>query len=300
MTKISIIIPVYNAAPFLEKCVKSVLNQTVTDLEVILVNDESKDNSLEICNAFAKQDKRVKVIDKPNGGVSDARNSGIDNATGDYLMFVDSDDWLSEDALEAFIPHLYTYDIVRCSAYAVYHNKIRRYKLGKWSDKRKVIGAIVARKTIVACWSVMFRRELFIQNNIRFDKNLNIGEDWLVTAQATIACRTFKYLPDVYCYNYNKENIGSCTLNMGKGKIMKQFEVLDKLREIIPTGYDTKFSLTKCIFMQELTDMCGIDESHRILDEAGRTLTIRDIINIWIANISIRKKIMLTRLWLKS
>lgn len=299
MAKISIIIPVYNAALFLEKCVSSVLNQTVRDLEVILVNDGSKDNSLEICNQFAEKDKRVKVIDKPNGGVSDARNLGIDNATGDYLMFVDSDDWLSEDAFEAFMPHLYANDIVRCSAYAVYPNKIRRYKLGKASDKRKVIGAIIARKTIVACWSAMFRRELFIQNNIRFDKNLNIGEDWLVTAQATMACRTLRYLPDVYCYHYNKENTGSCTLNMEKGKIMKQFEVLDKLREMIPTGYDSEFSLTKCIFMQELTDMCGIDDSYRILHDAGRTITIRDIMNIWIANISIRKKIMLTRLWLK-
>ena len=80
MAGISIIIPIYNAADFLGKCVESVLMQSVSDIEVILVNDGSKDNSLEICNEFAAKDSRVRVIDKPNGGVSDARNHGIDQA----------------------------------------------------------------------------------------------------------------------------------------------------------------------------------------------------------------------------
>ena len=100
MNKVSIIIPVYKAAPYLQKCIETVLHQTYSNIEVILINDGSKDNSLEICKEYAAVDNRIKVFDIPNGGVSNARNMGIENATGDYLMFVDADDWLSEDAIE--------------------------------------------------------------------------------------------------------------------------------------------------------------------------------------------------------
>lgn len=299
MAGISIIIPIYNAADFLGKCVESVLMQSVSDIEVILVNDGSKDNSLEICNEFAAKDSRVRVIDKPNGGVSDARNHGIDQASGNYLMFMDSDDWLSADALERFVPYMDKYDIIRGSAVAVYPDKSRRYKLGNFEDKDSIIGAIISRKTIVACWGALFRRSLFISNDIRFDRNLNIGEDWLVTAQATKACKNIKMLPEVYCYNYNKENIDSCTLTMSSGKIMKQFEAMDKIRNVFPTGYDLEFSFTKCLFMQELIDKCGLDEARDILNHAGYGLSLRDIFKIWIANISLRKKIMLSRLWVR-
>ncbi len=299
MARISIIIPIYNAEPFLGKCVESVLMQSVSDIEVILVNDGSNDNSLEICKEFATKDSRVKVIDKPNGGVSDARNHGIECASGNYLMFVDSDDWLSVDALKQFTPYMDRYDIIRGSAIALYPGKSRRYKLGHFADTEAIIRAIISRKTIVACWGVLFRRELFISNNIRFDTNLNIGEDWLVTAQATKACTNIKMLPDVYCYNYNKESINSCTLTMSSEKIMKQFEAMDKIRSIFPTGYDSEFSFTKCLFMQELIDKCGLTEAVHKLNHAGYELRLRDILKIWICNISIRKKILLSRLWLR-
>lgn len=96
-TLLSVIIPVYNVEEYLEKCVESILNQTYTDLEVILVNDGSRDSSGAICDAFAQKDSRVRVIHKANGGLSSARNAGMDAATGEYITFVDSDDWLEAD-----------------------------------------------------------------------------------------------------------------------------------------------------------------------------------------------------------
>ena len=95
---ISIIIPVYNVAPFLSQCIQSVLDQTYTHLEVIIVDDGSTDESPAICDKFAKLDTRIKVIHKKNGGLSDARNAGLDIASGDFIGFVDSDDWI-ENAL---------------------------------------------------------------------------------------------------------------------------------------------------------------------------------------------------------
>jgi glycosyltransferase involved in cell wall biosynthesis len=96
MPKISIIIPVYNAEKYLEKCINSVILQSLRSCEIILINDGSKDSSLAICKEFAKRDNRIIVIDKENGGVSSARNAGLEQATGEYIAFVDSDDWIDE------------------------------------------------------------------------------------------------------------------------------------------------------------------------------------------------------------
>ncbi|HHW37926.1 MAG TPA: glycosyltransferase [Bacillales bacterium] len=98
--KISIIVPVYKVEPYIHKCVDSILGQTFTDFEVILVDDGSPDNCGEICDEYAQKDSRVKVIHKENGGLSDARNAGIDRARGDYIGFVDSDDWIEPDMYE--------------------------------------------------------------------------------------------------------------------------------------------------------------------------------------------------------
>jgi len=97
MATVSIIVPVYNAEKYLEKCISSLLNQNFSDFELILVNDGSKDNSGKICDEYAKADKRIKVFHKENGGVSSARNRGIDEAGGKYIMFCDSDDYIKEE-----------------------------------------------------------------------------------------------------------------------------------------------------------------------------------------------------------
>lgn len=97
--KISIIIPVYNTEKYLPSCIKSVLHQTYSNIEVICVDDGSTDTSGNLLDAYAKEDKRLKVIHKSNGGLSSARNAGLDNATGDIIMFLDSDDWLTRDTM---------------------------------------------------------------------------------------------------------------------------------------------------------------------------------------------------------
>ena len=100
---LSVIIPIYKVEDYLERCVKSVLNQDFKDIEVILVDDGSPDRCPQICDEFAKTDERIKVLHKPNGGLSDARNVGMDVATGEYLMFADSDDFLFQNACEVLV-----------------------------------------------------------------------------------------------------------------------------------------------------------------------------------------------------
>lgn len=98
--KLSIIVPVYQAGKYLEKCIKSILDQTFTDFELILVDDGSNDGSEKICDDYAKKDARIKVIHQKNQGVSSARNAGMNCAEGDYIAFVDADDWIETDMFE--------------------------------------------------------------------------------------------------------------------------------------------------------------------------------------------------------
>ncbi len=103
---ISVIVPIYKVEEFLDECVQSIVSQTYTNLEIILVDDGSPDRCPEMCDAWAAKDSRIKVIHKPNGGLSDARNAGLDIARGDYISFIDSDDWVDSSMLETMLRHI--------------------------------------------------------------------------------------------------------------------------------------------------------------------------------------------------
>lgn len=124
MEKISVIVPIYNVEKYLERCIQSIIKQTYKNLEIILVNDGSTDNCARICEEYAQRDSRIKVIHKKNGGLADARNKGLEIATGEYIGFIDSDDYIEEDMYE----YLYSLlqennaDISICGKYLVYED----------------------------------------------------------------------------------------------------------------------------------------------------------------------------------
>ena len=126
MKKVSIIIPIYNVEEYLSQCLDSIVNQTYSNLEVILINDGSTDNCLEICNKYINK-YNWKLINKKNGGLSSARNAGLKEFTGDYVYFIDSDDWIKEDMIEVLVSLLENKkaDIVECGIYWVYDNEIK-------------------------------------------------------------------------------------------------------------------------------------------------------------------------------
>lgn len=128
MDLISIIVPVYNTSKYLEKCIDSLINQTYKNIEIIAVNDGSKDNSLEILNELAKKDSRIKVYDKPNGGLSSARNFGISKASGKYIGFIDSDDYVSIDMFKVLFDMIEENDsdISICGWYLVEGENVRK------------------------------------------------------------------------------------------------------------------------------------------------------------------------------
>lgn len=123
--KVSVIVPVYNVEKYLPQCIESIINQTYKNLEIILVDDGSTDNSGKICDQYAENDNRIVVIHKINGGLSDARNVGLKKAIGDYIGFVDSDDWIEANMYEVMLNKILEndYDIVSCGHFVEYQNK---------------------------------------------------------------------------------------------------------------------------------------------------------------------------------
>lgn len=169
---ISIIIPVYKVEKYLEKCIESVLKQTYTNLQVILVDDGSPDNCGKICDEYAKKDSRIEVIHKVNGGLSDARNVGIAKAKGKYIGFVDSDDYIKEDMYEILINLIKEYDadVSICNLYDVIEGKeyIRNKENGiKEYNRIDILKEVLLDKNIQSyAWNKLYKKELF--NEIKY------------------------------------------------------------------------------------------------------------------------------------
>lgn len=177
--KISVIVPVYKAEAYLHRCVDSLLAQTFHDFEVLLIDDGSPDRSGEICDEYARQDSRIRVFHKENGGVSSARNLGLDNAKGEWICFVDSDDWVSEDFL--YIDKSSTEVDVIEKSYQVIQSDSTKGKSYEFKDKvicnQQDIFYYYVNERNNALWNKLISSRL-ISNN-RFDEKIAIGEDFL-------------------------------------------------------------------------------------------------------------------------
>ncbi len=216
--KLSVIIPVYNVAEYLPKCLESILNQPFKDLEIICVNDGSTDNSLDVLKEYQAKDNRIKIIDKGNEGSGVARNTGIENALGEYLYFVDSDDWLEDNCLEKIInkaDDLKTDILIfgGCSCYKTdngYKKQNGGYSANKLPKKylNKIFSSEDIKKDIFrfpsTAWVKLYRREFFIKNNIKF-QNIKVGQDQLPFFHSMICAKRIALYPEnLYCYRKNR------------------------------------------------------------------------------------------------
>lgn len=217
--KISLIIPVYNVEKYLEQCLQSILVQSYTNLEIIIVNDGSTDGSLNICNAFAAKDRRIKVLTQLNGGVSVARNAGIEVATGNYLAFVDSDDWLEPDMVEKMVAEISkkpTLDLVMCDTTLIMEDfKLQSTDFIRqgYYLKDQIVSDLYpyllatedfGKIPIASICNCLLKRSVLIENRIRFDRDLKYSEDYLFVAELLTTIKSFYYLKDHYLYNYRQ------------------------------------------------------------------------------------------------
>lgn len=212
MAAISIIVPVYNVEQYLKKCVDSILAQTFTDYELILVDDGSPDRSGAICDQYAKQDPRVHVIHKPNGGLSDARNAGIDVAQAPYLAFIDSDDYIAPEMFAMLYADITKEqaDLAICGIYDVYGDATPREKPHTYevlTQEQAIIKIFEGNIISVHAVNKLYRRELFA--DLRYPKG-KYHEDSYVILDILQQCR--KIVADtkqVYYYTHREGSINT-------------------------------------------------------------------------------------------
>lgn len=207
MPKISVIVPVFNVERYIHRCVDSILNQTFTDFELILVDDGSPDNCGAICDEYAAKDARIRVLHKENGGVSSARNAALDIATGIYIVFVDSDDTISANYLEELV-RWQEYDFV--TAGYSWQDSYGNWNILEFAESDAVVADIraypsqyVGKYYFGSPWATLMRRELIEEHKLRFDTSVHSGEDTLFILTYMRHASTIKILPQCgYFYHY--------------------------------------------------------------------------------------------------
>lgn len=211
--KISIIMPAYNAAAFIEKCLDSILKQSYGNFEVIIVNDGSKDNTLDIIKAYAEKDERIKVISQKNGGVSAARNTALKNVTGKYITCVDADDSLPENAL---------YDMLAIMEDGVdfvigSHTEIRILRDDHIEKAREFTPSELESKfidfdsVIWWPWGKLFRADIIRENNMLYDTNMTFGEDHIFNLLYAKSITGKTVVTPKLVYNYHSIRGGLCS-----------------------------------------------------------------------------------------
>ena len=230
---ISIIVPVYNVERFIDRCIQSIINQTYKNLEIILIDDGSTDSSLAICQKYRNSDKRIKIIKKTNGGVSSARNIGLLHANGQYINFVDSDDYLDNSCLDKLYQALINYDCdISCSniiCESVSGEKIESLRLHK-----KVITFTIENYDMYSrsVYNKLFSRKCLDTKDgyISFDESLHYGEDALFTINAFLNAKKIVRIPDeLYHYVIH----GTSAMHNFSHKSLTEIEAWSKIITIL-------------------------------------------------------------------
>ncbi len=260
MVKLSVIIPVFNVENYISCCLESILKQPFKDFEVICINDGSSDNSLDVLQRFKNQDERIIIIDKKNEGSGIARNAGLSIAKGDYIYFVDGDDWVEENVFDKILSkadELNT-DILIFGGLSYYNGKGKKggYSADKLPKKylNKVFSAKDIKKDIFnfpsTAWTKLYKRDFLIKNNIKF-QDIKVGQDQLPFFHSMIKAKRIALLPEnIYCYRKNrkgsamtvkkKKNFSPIYVFYGIEEMLKSENLLDDYKSIFVSKYFSK------------------------------------------------------------
>ena len=228
MPLFSIIVPIYNTEKYLKRCIKSILKQPFKDFELILIDDGSTDDSYLICQNYAKDDSRIKAVHKENGGVSSARNKGLEYAKGTYLWFVDSDDYIKPNALMDLSLKV----LNEKSDLLIFNTTIEEnHKINNFDT----FFELYYFKYILGFepWNKLYLREIIEQNNLKFDEQETIGEDLLFNA-GYYKCLKYKYITFVSKEYYVYDNrVGSAMNSKFSTRHIQQMRLYNKVLEIL-------------------------------------------------------------------
>lgn len=240
---ISIVIPIYNTSSMLSKCLDSVVHQTYTNLEIILVNDGSTDNSLEIIMSYKETDARIKVVNKENGGLSSARNAGLKIATGRYVLHIDSDDWIELNMCESLISVAEgaDVDIVSCDVFfeTPGRTSIRKEPYSNCEFGDSFLYKYIVKKGLNSVCNKLIRMELYNGNGIMHYEDISLGEDFSALLRLVVVSQSICHVNKPF-YHYNLKSSG---MSRGiKKNVMEYYRGVSKVEDFYRShGFSTDF-----------------------------------------------------------
>lgn len=278
MPKVSVIVPIYNVEKYLEKCINSLLSQTLKDIQIILVNDGSKDNSGNIAKEYEKNNKdRVIYVEKENGGLSDARNYGLKYATGNFIAFLDSDDYIEKNAYEEMYNKAIEEDAdyVECDFIWEFPNKTRVDKQYPYKNKKEMLSFVR-----VVAWNKLIKRQLITDNNLEFPKGLRY-EDVEFTYKLIPFINKFTYVDKPFVHYVQRE--GSIA-NVQNERTAEIFTVLDNVIEFYKENNiyeeyrdELEYNYARYLLCSSLKRMCKIKDKsirEKLLTESWERLNL--------------------------
>ena len=243
---ISVIVPVYNIEKYLPRCIDSILDQTYKNWEAIFINDGSTDNSLKILEEYKKKDERIKIIDKKNAGSGAARNDGIEKSRGEYIAFLDSDDWYEKNFLEKLYNNLIenNSDVSMCNPKMTYDNIEKNSRINTYFFKNieleKTSKEILGILAMPVVWNKLYKKDIIVKNKIKFP-NYSFCED------VEFLYKTFLYVnkiskieDDLYNY-YQRED--STTKKIKEESIEQLYQVLKNIENYIKNNFNSKLAI---------------------------------------------------------
>ena len=242
---VSIIIPIYNSEAFLDKCIQSALNQSYKNIEIILVDDGSIDSSGEICDNYSSIDNRIKTIHKTNGGLVSSRKAGLKSSTGEYILYIDGDDWIELDLIKNYIDQVIKFnaDVVVSSHIVNLEGRedilMNSLPSGVY-DKDKLISIVYPKMLYTGkfsqfgifsySWGKLYRKEILLENQLKVDENITMGEDALCLYPTLLDANTLVILEQPG-YHY-RQRADSLIKTLRKIEIHKMQKVYDDLKNI--------------------------------------------------------------------
>lgn len=239
--KVSVIIPVYNVEDYIEKCLDSVVNQTLKEIEIIVVNDGTKDNSMKKIEKYFS-DLRIKIINKENGGLSSARNAGLAIAKGEYISFIDSDDFIEEKMLEELYNESENADIVFSDNlnYNMIDSKVSKEERKFFFDNMVNKGSYICMYSSAVVWNKIYKREFIEINNLKFVEGI-IHEDDIFTIKSHFLAEKVKYIKKFhYYYRVNRKD--SIMNNKIKDNHLRNYKIIyEQVKEFYDNFNGTNF-----------------------------------------------------------
>lgn len=283
--KISIIVGVYNSSRYLRRCLDSILAQTYIDWELLLIDDGSTDDSGRVCDEYALNDRRVRVFHKINGGIATVRQLGIEQASGEYSIHVDSDDWVEPSMLEEMCEEAVRTDadiVVADYIHEFVDKKVYRAQFAE-RNPLNAIEAILSGRQIGTLWNKLIRHQLYSRYNLSFAAGLDVGEDALILARLYQNPVRISYLAKAYYHYMNNGDGNSITRKRDVAKYHAVINQLEKLVQVVPPS---------CVSMvkhqQRLNDMQALCEGIVSVEDLRHRKVTFGFSQLFIRNIGMR------------